>query len=100
MYALLRARKGAIGMPAGKSLIKGLIIVVIGALLGTLVGELLGVYLPEGGLKNFFLKSITFGLEPATLNLHILTLTFGLILKINVMTVIGIIGAGFILSKL
>lgn len=87
-------------MPAGKSLIKSLIIVIIGALLGTMVGELLGAYLPEGGVKNFFLKSITFGLEPATVNLHILTFTFGLILKINVLTVLGIIAAGFILSKL
>ncbi len=87
-------------MPAGKSLVKGLIIVIIGALLGTMVGELLGAYLPEGGVKNFFLKSITFGLDPATLNLHILALTFGLILKINVLTIIGIIGAAFILRKL
>ncbi|MEE8639661.1 MAG: DUF4321 domain-containing protein [bacterium] len=87
-------------MPAGKSLVKGLIIVIIGALLGTMVGELLGAYLPEGGAKNFFLKSITFGLDPATLNLHILALTFGLILKINVLTIIGIIGAAFILRKL
>jgi uncharacterized membrane protein len=87
-------------MAAGKGLLKGLIIVIIGALVGTMVGELLGAYLPEGGVKNFFLKSITFGLEPATLNLYILTLTFGLILKINVVTVLGIIGAGFILRKL
>ncbi len=87
-------------MAAGKGLLKGLIIVIIGALVGTMVGELLGAYLPEGGVKNFFLKSITFGLEPATLNLYILTLTFGLILKINVVTVLGIIGAGFILRRL
>jgi purine-cytosine permease-like protein len=87
-------------MAAGKSLLKGLIIVIIGALLGTMVGELLGAFLPESGVKNFFLKSITFGLDPATLNLHILTLTFGLILKINVLTVIGIIGAALLLHKL
>ena len=87
-------------MPAGKSLLKGLIIVIIGALLGTMVGELLGAYLPEGGAKNFFLKSITFGLDPATLNLHILALTFGLILKVNVLTIIGIISAAFFLRKL
>ncbi len=87
-------------MPGAKGLVKGLIVVIIGALLGTMVGELLGAYLPEGGVKNFFLKSIAFGLEPSVLNLHILTLTFGLILKINVVTVIGVIAAGFILRKL
>ncbi|MGD8717674.1 MAG: DUF4321 domain-containing protein [Candidatus Zixiibacteriota bacterium] len=87
-------------MPAGKSILKGFIIVVIGALLGTMVGELLGAYLPDGAVKNFFIKSITFGLDPATLNLHILALTFGLVLKINVVTIIGIIGAGLILFRL
>jgi hypothetical protein len=87
-------------MPAGKSLLKGFIIVVIGALLGTMVGELLGAYLPDGAVKNFFLKSIRFGLEPATLDLHILTLTFGLLLKINVLTVIGVIAAGLLLYRL
>jgi hypothetical protein len=87
-------------MPGAKGLVKGLIVVIIGALLGTMVGELLGTYLPEGGVKNFFLKSIFFGLEPSVLNLHILTLTFGLILKINVLTVIGVIAAGFFLRKL
>jgi hypothetical protein len=87
-------------MAAGKSLVKGLIIVVIGALLGTMLGELLGAYLPDGAVKNFFLKSITFGLDPSTLDLHILTLTLGLILKINVLTVIGVIAAGIILYRL
>jgi hypothetical protein len=87
-------------MPAGKSILKGFIIVVIGALLGTMVGELLGAYLPDGAVKSFFIKSITFGLDPATLNLHILALTFGLVLKINVVTIIGIIGAGLILFRL
>ena len=87
-------------MPAGKSLLKGFIIVVIGALLGTMVGELLGAYLPDGTVKSFFLKSIRFGLDPVSLELHILTLTFGLILKINVLTVIGVIAAGLLLYRL
>jgi hypothetical protein len=96
----LKTPKGAKKMPAGKTLLKGFIIIVIGALLGTMVGELLGAYLPDGAVKNFFLKSIRFGLEPAALDLQILTLTFGLILKINVLTVIGIIAAGVILYRL
>ena len=85
---------------AGRSIIKGLIIIVVGALLGTMVGELLGGILPVGGFKEFLLKAITFGLDPTTLNLHILTFTIGLIIKINVMTVIGVIGAALLLRKL
>lgn len=84
----------------GRGILKGVIIVVVGALIGTMVGELLGAYLPDGGVKNFFLKSLEFGLQPATLNLHILVFTIGLMLKLNVMTIIGVIGAALILRKL
>jgi len=84
----------------GRGILKGVIIVVVGALIGTMVGELLGAYLPDGGVKSFFLKSLEFGLQPATLNLYILVFTIGLMLKLNVMTVIGIIGAALILRKL
>jgi len=87
-------------MAAAKGLFKGLVILVVGALLGTMVGELLAAYLPPGAVKDFLLKNITFGLEPTTLNLHILTFTIGLMLKINVLTVVGVIGAGIILYKL
>ncbi len=87
-------------MAGGKRLFKGLVIVILGALLGTMVGELLAAYLPAGAVKSFFLKSITFGLEPSTLNLHILTFTVGLILKINILTVIGVIFAGILLYRL
>lgn len=87
-------------MATGKGLLKGLIILVVGALLGTMVGELLAAYLPAGPVKDFLLKNVTFGLEPTTLNLHILTFTLGLILKINILTVVGVIGAGIILYKL
>ncbi len=84
----------------GRGILKGFIIVVVGALLGTMVGELVGGFLPAGGFKDFLLKAITFGLDPAVLNLHILTLTFGLVIKINVMTVVGVIGAALLLRKL
>jgi len=84
----------------GKSLLKGVIIVIVGALLGTMLGELLAAYLPGGPVKDFLLKNITFGLDPTTVNLHILTFTIGLVLKINVLTVVGVIGAGLLLYKL
>jgi hypothetical protein len=87
-------------MPAGKTIVKGLIIVIIGALIGTVVGELLAAYLPAGAVKNFFLKSITFGLQPATLELQIITFTIGFIIKVNVLTVVGVIGAGILLHRM
>lgn len=83
-----------------RSIVKGLIIVVVGALIGTIVGDILAAVLPDGAAKNFFIKSFTFGLEPATFDARILVFTLGLVLKINVMTVVGIITAGIILYKL
>ena len=43
---------------------------------------------------QIFVRGITTGLSPAaTLNLHIMTLTFGFTLKINLSAVIGIVVA-------
>jgi hypothetical protein len=64
----------------------------LGAVAGTLLGELLGLLLPEGVVKEFFLKSGELGFGPATLNAILFSITFGLQFKINV---VGLIGIGF-----
>ena len=68
-----------------------LVIILIGAFIGTALGEILAYILPEGVVKEFFLRAATFSLGPGTLNLVILTLTFGFSFKINVVSIIGII---------
>lgn len=77
----------------------------IGAMAGTLIGELLGWILPEGVVKDFFLTSVTFDLAGLVgdesgvivLNLIMFTLKFGLTLKINFTSIIGIAGAYYFL---
>lgn len=77
----------------------------IGAMAGTLTGELLGWILPEGVVKDFFLTSVTFDLAGLAgdesgvivLNLIMFTLKFGLTLKINFTSIIGIAGAYYFL---
>ncbi|MFZ7102310.1 MAG: DUF4321 domain-containing protein [Peptococcaceae bacterium] len=71
------------------------ILLVIGGLIGTLLGQTLGQYLP---ILNTGFQPI--GLQPTTINLVVLTVTFGLILKINVASIIGFLLAMFIYFRL
>jgi hypothetical protein len=68
------------------------LVLLLGALSGTLLGELIGLVMPAGVVKDFFLKSGELGFGPATLNAVLFSVTLGLTLKINV---VGLIGIGF-----
>jgi hypothetical protein len=67
----------------------------VGALIGSVLGEALGSIIQQKSLMyRIFVKGIRTGLTPAaTLDLHILTLTFGFTLKINLSAVIGVVVA-------
>jgi len=67
-----------------------LVIVLLGALMGSALGEVLGLILPEGVVKEFFLRSAEFSLGPAVVNLLVLSFTLGFSFKINIIGVIGI----------
>ena len=66
------------------------IALVIGAALGTILGDLLALTLPEGVVKQFFLQSVSWGISPVTLDLLVLTLTFGVRFKFSVSSVLGL----------
>lgn len=74
------------------------VIVVLGALVGSALGEVLAYVLPQGVVKDFFLRAATVSFGPATLNLIVFTFTFGISLKINVIGVIGIGLVGYFLK--
>ena len=84
----------------GKSVVWFIFIIVIGALLGSFLGNLLGLMMPPGHLRDLFLAELTAGLNPASLDLRILVLTFGCILKINFMAIVGIVLAALLFKKL
>ncbi len=77
----------------------------VGAMAGTLTGELFGWILPEGVVKDFFLTSVTFDLAGLVgnesgvivLDLIMFTLKFGLSLKINFTSIIGLASAYYFL---
>ncbi len=74
-----------------KSLAFIAIVIFFGAVIGTGLGELLSLIIPEGVVKDFFLKSVTASIGPATLDILLMTFTIGFSFKINIMGIIGIL---------
>jgi hypothetical protein len=70
--------------------------ILLGALIGTVFGQVIGLILPDGIVKEFFLRSAVFGFSPTTVNLVILTFTLGMTFKLNIIGVIGILLAAHI----
>lgn len=73
------------------------LVIFIGALIGTAIGEVLGVLLPQGVVREFFLRSATPEFGPATLNLHLFAITLGFSFKFNVIGILGVGIAAYIL---
>ena len=77
----------------------------IGAAIGGVLGNLMGWLLPEGVVKDFFLTSISFNLMGSgvdetgvlILDLSVLVLKFGLSLKFNFTSIIGLASAYYML---
>lgn len=76
-----------------------LLVVVAGLVVGSLLGELLGG-LTSGWVQELFTKGPAIGLTPATLDLRFLALTFGLVFKVNLVGVLGIVIAALALRRL
>jgi hypothetical protein len=75
-------------------------VVVAGLVVGSLLGELLGG-LTTGWVQELFTKGPSIGLtNPATLDLRFLALTFGLVFKVNLVGVVGIVIAALVLRRL
>jgi hypothetical protein len=77
-----------------------LIILLLGGLVGTALGEVLTLILPEGVVKEFFLRSASFGFSPTQINLVVITFTLGFSFKINIIGVIGVVLLGYLLRWL
>ena len=80
-----------------KSLTFIIFIIILGALLGSAIGEIIGVLLPDGVVKDFFLKSAKASIGPGTLDIILITLTLGFSFKLNITGVIGIFLAAYAL---
>lgn len=75
-------------------------VIVIGALLGSFLGKFIGLVLPNGSVKDLFATDLTAGLSPAMLDLRVIELTFGCMFKFNITSVLGILIAAYLFTKI
>ena len=78
-----------------KSFAYFILAIVVGALIGTVLGEIIAFVIPDGVVKDFFLKSATASLGPGTLNIIVMSFTLGFSIKLNITGVIGILVAAY-----
>lgn len=75
-----------------------LLVIVLGALVGSALGEVMGLILPEGVVRDFFLRSAEFSIGPTLINIVVITFTLGFSIKLNIIGVIGIVLVGYFLK--
>ena len=79
---------------------KNVIVLILFILCGLVVGGLIGELTKDISFLNWLSYGQSFGLtEPLTLDLGVMQLTLGLMVKINISGIIGIILATFIYRK-
>lgn len=68
------------------------LVFLLGVVLGSVVGELIGLLLPEGNvIRELFTTGKEFSMSPVTFNLIVFTFTIGFSIKVNLISVLGII---------
>ena len=74
-----------------------LLFIFIGGLLGSILGEILQVVAPQGTVKNIFGQALNLGLDPpVTVNLVLIKFTLGFLLKMNLLTVLGMLLGAYV----
>lgn len=79
--------------PMRKSPLTLVMFLLIGGLLGGILGETLRMLAPdEGRIQKLFTTALTPGIKPPlTIDLILLTLTFGFTIKLNLLAFLGIL---------
>jgi urea transporter len=68
------------------------VVLVLAAVVGGLIGDIVGSFLPEkAAVKTLFEKSIDIGLKSFNWELYTISFTFGLMVKINFVSILMII---------
>ncbi len=71
-----------------------LVLLLIGAIFGSLIGMVLGGYLP---ILNY---GHSIGVDPFVVDLNVIIITFGMTIRLNLSSILGIIIAFVIFKKL
>jgi hypothetical protein len=79
-----------------------IVALILASVLGGFLGELIGEYLPDGAVKTLFQSNLEIGIgnrgvkfnqvqEPVNINLYSISLAFGLLIKINFVSVLAVL---------
>ncbi|MEM4368305.1 MAG: DUF4321 domain-containing protein [Candidatus Anstonellales archaeon] len=84
-----------------KNLMYFILLIIIGTLLGAFIGKAFSKLFPrDSTVKEMLSVEIKPGLQPTTVDLGILEITFGALIKLNITAVIGLIITAIIFRKL
>ncbi|MGH7822446.1 MAG: DUF4321 domain-containing protein [Candidatus Binatia bacterium] len=75
------------------------LVAIVGAVIGSLLGEIIGQIVPSGPIHAIFSRGVSVGVTPFTIHLLIFDLTLGLMLKLNLCAVIGLVAAFLYLRR-
>jgi hypothetical protein len=78
-----------------------ILILLIGTLIGAFIGKAIYKVFPaDSTIRDMLTVEITPGIQPTTLDLGIVDITFGAVIKLNITAVIGLIITAIIFRKL
>jgi len=70
----------------------------LGVVLGSVLGETIGILMPEDSvIRELFVSGKEFRVGPVYLDLIVFTFTIGFSLKVNLVSVLGVIMVAFLL---
>ena len=69
----------------------------LGAIIGSALGQVIGLILPEGVVHDFFIRSVSAGISPTTIDLVMFSITMGFMIRLNIIGIIGIVIAAYLL---
>lgn len=75
------------------------LVLIVGAAVGSLLGEILGHLVPSGPIHTLFSYGASVGVSPFTVHLLIFDLTLGLMMKVNLCSIIGLVAAFLYLRR-
>jgi len=83
-----------------KSIFWFVLVIIVGALIGSFLGKFIETAFPAASMvRDLFATEISAGLNPATLDLRIIEVTFGCLIKLNVTAVLGMLIAGYVFKS-
>ncbi len=85
-------------MPAKRRMGLVALVFFLGVIVGSVVGELIGLLLPEDNLiRELFISGKEFSVGPWYCDLIVFTFTIGFSLKVNLVSLLGIVLVAFML---